>query len=108
MKRIAYAPPTMSAAQMGASANPRATAEAQGLATGRYLLKVGINLDFAPVSDIPTTSNNFLGERAFSRHRSAVVEGASELCDWAGARACCGQRQALPRAWRRWPQEHGR
>jgi beta-glucosidase-like glycosyl hydrolase len=77
VKHIADAPPTMSAQEMGASRHPRATGETQGMATGRYLLQVGINLDFAPVCDIPTTSNNFLGERAFGHSTLPVVEGAT-------------------------------
>ncbi len=77
VKRIPSAPPTESAAQMGSSANPRSTAERQGLETGEYLRRWGVNLDFAPVSDIPNTADNFLGERAFGHVAHQVVEGAT-------------------------------
>jgi beta-N-acetylhexosaminidase len=77
VKRVLDAPPTMSAEAMGRTANPHATAEAQGLATGKALLRLGIDLDFAPVSDIPTTRNNFLGERVFGYSARQVVEGAT-------------------------------
>ncbi len=77
VKRVSDAPPTMSAEAMGRTADPRATAEAQGRATAGALLALGINLDFAPVSDIPTTSENFLGERAFGHRTRQVVEGAT-------------------------------
>jgi beta-N-acetylhexosaminidase len=77
VKRLRNSPPTMSAEQMGASAEPFAVAQSQGRATGVHLRRLGINLDFAPVSDIPTTSDNFLQDRAFGHTRSSVVEGAS-------------------------------
>jgi Beta-glucosidase-related glycosidases len=67
----------MSAQQMGASSDPFTVAQSQGRATGIHLRRLGINLDFAPVSDIPTTSNNFLQNRAFGRSQRAVMEGAS-------------------------------
>ncbi len=75
VKRLEDAPPWLSAAQMGATSHVRSVAQAEGRAAGRALLKVGINLDFAPVADIPTSSNNFLGERAFSYNPHAVEEG---------------------------------
>lgn len=77
VKRVADAPPTLSAQAMGRTANPRVTAEAQGRATGRALLALGIDVDLAPVSDIPTTSDNFLGERAFGHDIRRVVQGAT-------------------------------
>jgi beta-N-acetylhexosaminidase len=49
----------------------------QGLRTGRYLRGVGINLDFAPVSDVPTTADNFLGARAFAGTATLVASAAS-------------------------------
>jgi beta-N-acetylhexosaminidase len=77
VKRVPSAPPTMSAQQMGASANPSVVARRQGRATGVYLRRLGINLDLAPVSDIPTTANNFLRERAFGHTQASVIAGAS-------------------------------
>ncbi len=76
VKRVPDAPPTMSAQQMGASANPAAVARQQGRATGIYLRGLGVNLDLAPVSDIPTTANNFLRERAFGHTQTSVIAGA--------------------------------
>jgi beta-N-acetylhexosaminidase len=76
VKRLRNSPPTLSARQMGSSADPFSVAESQGRATGLHLRRLGINLDFAPVSDIPTSSDNFLQDRAFGRSQQAVVEGA--------------------------------
>ncbi|HST54703.1 MAG TPA: glycoside hydrolase family 3 N-terminal domain-containing protein [Solirubrobacteraceae bacterium] len=77
VKRLYNSPPTMSAQQMGASANPFAVAESQGRATGLQLRRLGINLDFAPVADIPTTADNFLGDRAFGHNQHSVIDGAA-------------------------------
>jgi beta-N-acetylhexosaminidase len=77
VERVPDAPPTMSAQQMGASANPGVVARRQGRATGVYLRRLGINLDLAPVADIPTTANNFLRERAFGHTQASVIAGAS-------------------------------
>jgi beta-N-acetylhexosaminidase len=77
VKRLPDGPPTISAQQMGASANPSAVAWRQGHNTGAYLHRLGVNLDFAPVADIPTTANNFLRERAFGHTQSTVTASAS-------------------------------
>jgi beta-N-acetylhexosaminidase len=75
--REGHNPPWLSAAQMGATRHVRSVAQAEGRAAGRALLKAGVNLDFAPVADIPTSPNNFLGERAFGDNARAVEEGVS-------------------------------
>jgi beta-N-acetylhexosaminidase len=77
VKRLHDAPPTLSAQQMGATANPFAVARSQGRATGVHLRRLGVNVDFAPVADIPSTANNFLHDRAFGHTRTAVVAAAS-------------------------------
>ncbi len=77
VRRLYQAPPTMSAREMGATSHPRAVAERQGFATGVHLRGLGINLDFAPVADIPTSAENFLQDRAFGRSQRAVEEGAT-------------------------------
>jgi beta-N-acetylhexosaminidase len=77
VKRLLNSPPSMSAQQMGATTDPFAVAKRQGRATGAHLRRLGINLDFAPVADIPTTTDNFLGDRAFGRSQRSVIYGAS-------------------------------
>jgi beta-N-acetylhexosaminidase len=77
VRRLTNAPPTLSAEEMGLTNDPRSVATAQGYATGKYLRRLGINLDFAPVSDIPTTADNFLHDRAFGHSRRSVVLGAA-------------------------------
>jgi beta-N-acetylhexosaminidase len=70
VKRIASAPPTLSPRQMGQAG--AATARAQGAATGRALHALGINVDLAPVSDVPDSSRSFLGTRTFGSTATVV------------------------------------
>ena len=59
IKRIPWIPPTLSPPQMGAI-NSRATARSQGAATGAALRDLGIDVDLAPVADVPTTTASFM------------------------------------------------
>ena len=96
VKRLPSLPPTISAQQMGASANPFAVARSQGRATGVRLRALGINLDFAPVADIPTTSDNFLGERAFGHSQSSVVDGAGGFAQGLSEARVAGSAKHFP------------
>lgn len=77
VKRLRDAAPWLSAAQMGTTGHVRSVAQAEGRAAGQALLDTGVNLDFAPVADVPTSSNNFLGERAFGDNTRTVEEGVT-------------------------------
>jgi beta-N-acetylhexosaminidase len=59
VKRIPWAPPTLSPPQMGAI-GLTSTARNQGIATGQALLGLGINCDLAPVADVPRTTRSFM------------------------------------------------
>jgi beta-N-acetylhexosaminidase len=96
VRRLLDAPPTMSAQEMGESRNPLIVAEEQGRSTGSYLRDVGINADFAPVSDIPTTTDNFLGSRAFGYTQRTVVEGASGFAQGLSETAVAGTAKHFP------------
>jgi beta-N-acetylhexosaminidase len=76
VKRFGSAPPSLSPAQMGAARNPRATALAQGSATAHALRGLGVNVDLAPVADVPPTSATFLADRAFGHDPGTVTAGA--------------------------------
>lgn len=67
VKRFAGAPPYLDPPQMAATGKV-ATARTQGVLTGRYLAGLGVNMDLAPVADVPTTTNAFIWQehRAFS------------------------------------------
>ena len=68
VRRIPWAPPTLSARQMGGS-DDTTKARDQGLATGTALRDLGINVDFAPVADVPSSTSQFeyIAGRTFSR-----------------------------------------
>ncbi len=57
--RISWAPPTLSAPQMGIDGSA-AVAHAQGASTGAALAGLGLNVDLAPVADVPGSSASFM------------------------------------------------
>jgi beta-N-acetylhexosaminidase len=59
VKRIPWAPPTLTVPQMGALAST-STATSQGVATGAILACAGINNDLAPVADVPVSTSSFM------------------------------------------------
>src|SRR4051795_2237478 len=59
IRHIPWAPPTMSAKQMGIDGRT-SVALAQGTATGAALHGLGVNVDFAPVADVPLNSSSFM------------------------------------------------
>lgn len=75
VKRLPNGPPTLSPPQIAATNNV-AVASSQGRATGRYLHDWGINIDLAPVSDVPTFGGAFIWKqgRAFSFNAGEVAE----------------------------------
>jgi beta-N-acetylhexosaminidase len=72
VKRIPWAPPTLSPPQMGASGST-STANAQGAATGKALLKDGINFDLAPVADVPASTSSFMYQQGRTWSFSAAT-----------------------------------
>ena len=62
-------PPTLAPSAMSTAAVSRA----QGIATGRYLRGLGINVDLAPVLDVPANSADFIFSRAFATSAAAVA-----------------------------------
>ncbi len=62
IQRVPWAPPTLTPTEMGADGRP-AVAREQGEATGRALHDLGINVDLAPVADVPSGPGSFM-ERA--------------------------------------------
>ncbi|MFL5945683.1 MAG: glycoside hydrolase family 3 N-terminal domain-containing protein [Gaiellaceae bacterium] len=72
VKRLVTAPPFESARQLGASGDAE-RARSSGLGTGRALRTIGINVDFAPVLDVPGSNGSFLGSRAFDKDPETVA-----------------------------------
>ncbi|MFL5682980.1 MAG: glycoside hydrolase family 3 N-terminal domain-containing protein [Chloroflexota bacterium] len=71
VRHIPWAPPTMSARQMGIDGRT-SVALAQGTAAGSALHGLGLNVDFAPVADVPVTTKSFMyrAGRTFSFYPS--------------------------------------
>jgi beta-N-acetylhexosaminidase len=78
VKRFPGGPPTLSPPQIAATGQV-STAAAQGRSTGRYLAGLGINMELAPVSDVPTSRSAFIWQqgRAFSFSPTAVASYAT-------------------------------
>jgi beta-N-acetylhexosaminidase len=66
VRRLAWAPPTEAPGDMASP--PEAAGQAASAAEA--LRSVGIDVDFAPVVDTPSSRSSFLGSRAFSRSRT--------------------------------------
>ena len=77
VKRFVSLPPADSAAGMA----QRRSARREGERTARALRRVGVNLDLAPVADVPRTASSFLGTRAFGRSVAAVARSACAFSD---------------------------
>ena len=79
IKRIPWAPPTLSPPAMGRLGSAT-TARAQGRATGLALKALGIDLDLAPVADVPVSTGSFLFKQgrtwSFSATRTALLADA--------------------------------
>jgi beta-N-acetylhexosaminidase len=78
VKRIPSLPPTLSPPEIAHTASV-ATAANQGRVTGTDLRRWGINMDLAPVADVPTTNDAFIWQqgRAFSFDAGSVARYAS-------------------------------
>ncbi|MEO8570164.1 MAG: glycoside hydrolase family 3 N-terminal domain-containing protein [Chloroflexota bacterium] len=79
VKRISWAPPTLSPPQMG-RIGPASTARTQGANTGAALHGLGIDVDYAPVADVPATTASFMYRQgrtwSFSARSTAVLSDA--------------------------------
>jgi beta-N-acetylhexosaminidase len=82
IKRIPWAPPTLSPPEMGADGTTT-TAIAQGAATGQALQKLGITVDLAPVADVPASTSSILYTqgRTFSFDAGATAALATAFAD---------------------------
>ncbi len=88
VKRLAWAPPTLAPAAMP---DARA-ARAQGVAAGRALRAVGVNVDLAPVADVERVADSFLGTRSFG---SSPAHVARLACAFAAGLRSAGVASTL-------------
>jgi beta-N-acetylhexosaminidase len=78
VKRLPAGPPALSPPQMARTGSV-AVAAREGRATGKYLKALGINIDLAPVVDVPTFPGAFIWTqgRAFSFDPNTVAKYAT-------------------------------
>jgi beta-N-acetylhexosaminidase len=78
VRRFTNRPPFLSAPEMGVG-NSAATAFREGSITGHYLRARGVNMDLAPVLDMPTSASSFIWQegRAFSFDAQRVARLAT-------------------------------
>jgi len=74
IKRIPWAPPTLSPPEIGRTGST-AVARGQGASTGSALHDLGVNVDLAPVADVPTSTSSFMYQagRTFSFDASTTA-----------------------------------
>ena len=79
VKRIPWIPPTLSPPQMG-QLGSTSIARSQGSATGLALNDLGIDVDFAPVADVPSSTASFMYQAgrtwSFNASRTAWLSNA--------------------------------
>lgn len=73
IKRFPDGPPDASPAELGANGKPAAARKA-GRQTGKFLSGLGINVDLAPVLDVPSSETSFIASRAFSNQADTVAK----------------------------------
>jgi beta-N-acetylhexosaminidase len=76
VRRLPSGPPADSAATMGRR-DDAAAVRSIGKATARYLRAYGVDVDLAPVADVPDSASSFLGSRAFGRRPGLVARLAT-------------------------------
>lgn len=80
VKRLQSAPPFRSAPQIGATGSAR-VARSEGLATARSLRALGIDIDYAPVVDVPAGASSFIAPRAFGQDPTRVARLGGAFAD---------------------------
>lgn len=80
VKRFVSGPPSLSPSALAASRTP-ALAFQEGRTTGSYLKRRGVNMDLAPVVDVPTSPSSFIWRqgRAFSFNAATVAAYATQF-----------------------------
>ncbi len=97
IRRIPWAPPTLTPDEMGRDGRP-SVAQDQGLATASALRDLGINVDFAPVADVPSGPTSFMAAagRTFSMSPATVSEVADAFATGLEAGGVLPVPQAFP------------
>ena len=97
VKRIPWAPPTLTVPQMGRLGST-AVARAQGQRTGAALRRLGINVDLAPVADIPRSAASFMLQqgRTFSFDAARTTKLADAFASGLASRGVLATMKHFP------------
>jgi beta-N-acetylhexosaminidase len=97
VKRLPDGPPSLTPPQMVAT-HRVVTAASQGRATGTYMKRWGINMNLAPVADVPTFSGAFIWRqgRAFSFSAHTVAGYATAFAGGLQARGVAATAKHFP------------
>ena len=95
IKRLPDGPPEKSPAHLGASGDA-AAAEAEGAATGRYLAPLGVNVDLAPVLDVPHSDASFIASRSFGTDPEEVAKLGTGFADGLQSRGVAATAKHFP------------
>jgi beta-N-acetylhexosaminidase len=80
VRRLPDGPPDRSPAELAAPGD-EPEARAEGRRTGRYLARLGIEVDLAPVLDVPSSPASFVASRAFGSDPRVVASNGSAFAD---------------------------
>jgi beta-N-acetylhexosaminidase len=94
VKRLPDGPPRLSPSELGAQGDPEA-ATAEGAATARYLTRFGVNVDLAPVLDVPVIAS-FVASRAFGTKPRTVTEIGVAFADGLAAGGVAATAKHFP------------
>lgn len=94
VRRLRFARPDRSARAMAGLGV--GGVRAQGRSTGDDLRAVGINVDLAPVADVPTSARSFLGTRSFGSTPTAVARNACAFADGLAERGVVATLKHFP------------
>jgi beta-N-acetylhexosaminidase len=97
VKRLPNGPPSLSPPQMAAT-HSVAMAASQGRDTGSYMKRWGINMNLAPVADVPTFGGAFIWRqgRAFSFSARTVADYATAFAGGLQARGVAATAKHFP------------
>ena len=97
VKRVSWAPPTVTVPEMGRLGSTR-VARTQGRRTGAALRRLGINMDLAPVADIPRSTASFMLQqgRTFSTDAARTSELANAFADGLASRGVLPTMKHFP------------
>ena len=95
MRRVPWAGPELSASQLGASSAASSGGEARS--AGGALRAVGVNVDLAPVADVPAAGSFLAGQgRTFGTSTDVVAGAVSAFALGLRDAGFSGGREALP------------